>query len=262
MKLSAIAQYCENFGKINCTKLYPKQPFGYGLVQFESADDVRTVLRKRYHRIENYILNVESAGDQPIESKSRETPAQFLDLDDDSLLKIFHELDKIELCDVANTCTRFKKIAEQIFLSEFDSGNHVAEGEINNDVKKLFETFGALMTNIRIGFHENKSQADVFKFIARCCGDKLLYLRIVNFELSDGNCRWLDDDTKTKLKSLFSHLQFLDLHGGQFFDFATAKEMLAMCFNLKTLWIFDPSNDTWNNLDIHFPKLQELRFNG
>ncbi|XP_055296723.1 uncharacterized protein LOC129565649 [Sitodiplosis mosellana] len=200
MKLSSVVQYYENFGKIIYGQLFPGQTFGHGVVQFESEDNARKALKNRYHSIGKYIVNVKPADDQPIGNNTTKEATHMLDLDDDCLLKIFDDFDLIEWCDVANTCKRFQKIAENTFISEFDSETHVIEGEIKDDTEKLYKTFGALMTNVRIGFNENKSQADVFKFIVKYCGDKLLYLRPVNLKWTSS--LRLDNDTKTKLKSL------------------------------------------------------------
>lgn len=226
---------------------------------FKNKEDVNLVLRKRYHRIQKYIVNVMVSNQQSIEACAANcvrnmAQVNLLGMNDRILLRIFDCFGVYELCDVAKTCVRFKQIADQSFATKFGkitmrAGNHKAE--------KVFRSFGHLIDtlDIDITVHEQYN----FALLVRTCSRKL---RNLNLWMNQRHPFSLDSDVLERLKLLFSNLQCLEIHCGEFFDQQTTMELLSSCSNLETLSIDCTSNsyDVWNRLSIPFQKLRELKF--
>lgn len=233
--------------------------FRLGFVFFENAEDTRAVLRKRYHRIEKYIVAVDVANEETIRvNMANCSPnrylAQFSDMNDATMLKIFNCLSITDLCGVAKTCMRFKKVADHSFTLKTDEITWRA-GDLN--ARQVFQSFGHLITRLDIDI--TAPEDCNFELLTQVCSTRL---RQLSLWMNGSRYFSLNKNTIVKLKILFSHLQYLRIHCCEFFNLATTKELMISCVNLESLTISCTSFacDEWNHLNIRFPKLQELKF--
>lgn len=228
--------------------------FGHGFLQYENDESASFVLRKRYHRIEKYIVTVTMVTDTNTE---RDDPTCLMDLDDNYWLEVFGKLDINSLHSVANTCTRFKKLAYQTFSKHVHC--KIISGEITDDTIKRFATFGKMMDRVEINLWDDSQQKRAFDIITKYCGNKLRVLKLAN-KAPASNKIPLDNDTKMKLKALFFHLTELHIDHNMLFGEETTKELMSSCSNLTALHLHNIHSDyAWNKLDIKLPNLKKLR---
>lgn len=253
IKLSDVMQYFENFGEIECYYLR-RDHYDSIIIQFKNVN-VDLILRRRYHLIRKYIMTVELASEQITDLKNIITKKVLLiDLNNALLAKISDHLYIDDLCSVANTCTRFEKIAMEIFSSKFNKIKWCA-GDTN--AMNVFKQFGHLITSLDVDVTE--PQNDLLEFIAETCNYNLLHLSL--WMQYDDTIR-LTERTKMKLKLLFSQLNRLDFYCQQLFDLETTMELFASCLELKSLTLncMTETNYELNRIIVQFPKLEELMF--
>lgn len=115
-----------------------------------------------------------------------------LQLNDDCLLRIMENLEPIDLCAIAETCTRLKYIAEEAFI--YQNRSYIIP-KINikfEDHKRILENFGRLVTAatcIRInicGIVMNERQMiSAFQWMEQYCSESLQRINIVGIETID-----------------------------------------------------------------------------
>ncbi|KAG4076654.1 hypothetical protein HA402_001941 [Bradysia odoriphaga] len=157
----------------------------------------------------------------PIESTNI-TGTHFTDMNDDCLMEIFssQSLDLLDLCSIAETCTRFQQITEQIFpkkLALERNGPYVVDSEKffgqhlqENDVKRVLTNFGLMISDFSISERlsrckrERASLDSVFMdAVTRHRFNNLKILHIYGFKLP-AVCT-------NQLKKIFKRLQLLEL---------------------------------------------------
>lgn len=252
-------QYFKNRAEIEWFNVRPDQYFDSIIIKCKNLDAIGSILSKRYHRIQNYIVTVELATDeQPFESSilrnllMKQTP--FVELNSNLLTKIFTNLNINDLCAIANTCTRFEKIAQQIFANKF---NKITWRAADMNAMNVFKTFGRLITSLDVDVIE--PQNEFLDFITENCGYKLSHLNL--WMQSDDHIP-LTKGTLIKLKLLFTQLHRLDIYCNKLFDWDTTKDVFASCLELRSLAINCTTvmNFEMNRMNIQFSKLEELKF--
>lgn len=250
MHFPSIVEY---FGKHNKWDLQRGQFGDFCIVQFNCIEDAENVLKKRYHRIQKYILCVEPYDSSIAVANQNAVAEQFSRFNQNIWLKIFNYLDVMGLCAVVNTCTEFKKLGEHIFSSRFDKITWRAGNQNADDV---FSTFGHLISNLDVDIVEPYDLH--FDRIVSKCGKNLRNLSIwMNGEYSAP----LNFNTLFGLKMLFSQLQQLDINCCRFFDYYTALELFTSCSMLESLSIncTSSSDQICNSININFPQLKEIK---
>lgn len=213
-------QYFQNYGVIECYDLRREQYFDSIVIQFKNVEDIGPILMKRYHRIQKYIMTVEPASEQLFETTitkglfTKNVP--LVELNNSLLAKIFDHLCVNDLCSVANTCTRFQKIAQQSFSAKF---NKITWRAGDSNAMNVFKTFGHLITSLDVDVIEPHN--DFLDSIAETCDYNLYHL-----------CLWmqsyeivcLTEETIMKIKLLFSQLYRLEIYCHKLFGLESREE--------------------------------------
>lgn len=254
MDLTSIVNYFDKYsGKHNKWDLQRGRFGDFCIVQFNCIEDAENILKKRYHRVQKYILSVEQY-DASMTADQNAVGQSSLRLNQNLWHKIFNYLDiNTDLSVVANTCTEFKRLGEQAFSSKFDkitwpAGNHHADD--------IFTTFGHLISSLDvdivepIGLHFDR-------IVSKCSKN----LRNLSIWMNGENSEPLHGNTMFGLKLLFSQLQQLEINCRQFFDHHTAMQLLTCCSMLKSLSINCTSSSdlVCNTININFPQLKAIK---
>lgn len=174
-------------------------------------------------------------------------------LNDDCLREVFSYLEIDELCAAADTCQRFREIAQEIFQKkpEFTSTLNNNYFPIRRNLPRIIRIFGEWISSITMwsNYHCNLA---TFIHLAKNCGPQLKSLTF----------QWvyMDRDTYDVLQPVFYHLETLRL-----VDCETRPSILAYLPdwspNLRTLKIIksnlpDQTHRIEHSLHQKFPKLQ------
>lgn len=204
-------------------------------------------------------MTVELASDQflqTIHTKNLFTKkVSFIDINNKILSKIFENLCVNDLCSIANTCTRFEKMAQQMFKAKF---NKITWRAGDTNAMNVFNTFGRFITSLDVDVI-GPNQNEFLEFIAETCDYNLSHL---NLWMQNDRIIGLTEETTMKLKLLFSQLYRLDLYCHQLFNLRTTRDLFASCLELKSLAIncMSDTNFELNSINVKFPKLEELKF--
>lgn len=257
MNITAVVSYLRTFGEVGHCDLQRGQSGDLLIVQFKRLEDVETVLEKRYHRIQKYILSVElfteKASDSDWLVTKMTVPVQLLSLSEVLLSRIFDYLVIDDLCAVAETCTKFKQLSDPVFSSKFDKLTLRARDLV---ASKAFMKFGHLITDLDVDLTE--PQSDYLDFIIDICGKNL---RNLSLWMNGEGSAPLNRNTKKKLMWMLSHLQRLEIYCQKFFDSETMKDLFSSCSTLESLSINSTSiaDTVWNRINVRFPQLNELK---
>lgn len=255
MDLSSIVEYFDKCcGKPNKWDLQRGHSGDFCIVQFNSIEDAESVLKKRYHRIQKYILSVEQY-DTSTTVNQNAAGQPFLRLNQYQWYKVFNYLDSISLCAVANTCTQFKKLGEQVFSSKFDKISWRA-GDQNAD--DIFTTFGHLISTMSLDVDMVEPiDLHLDRIVSKCSKN----LRNLSIWMNGEYDKPLNFNTLFGLKTLFSQLQQLEINCRKFFDDHTAMQLLTCCSMLESLSIncTSSSDIVCNSISINFPQLREIK---
>lgn len=117
------------------------------------------------------------------------------DLNDDCLLKTFSSnlLTPLDLCSLAETCVRFKQLAQRVFPRylqfqgdyngyKFVSKNDVANYTTQRDAKRIFKIFGSCLSTISMHWDDLTAVSLVAK---HCNGGVLSVLKIHQFGINE-----------------------------------------------------------------------------
>lgn len=246
MNLSNIIEY---FGRANKWDLQRGEFGDFCIVEFNRTEDAENVLKKRYHRIQKYILTVELLYD----SVRTAAGEQRLRLSQSVWYKIFNYLDVIDLCAVANTCTQFKTLGEHVFSWKFDKITWRAG---NQNADDIFTTFGHLISSLDVDVVQ-PYDAHFDRIVSKCNKN----LRNLTIWMSGEYCAPLGFSTLNGLKILFSQLTDLSINCRRFFDYFSALELLLSCSNLQSFSMncASPTDQICNNININFPQLNEIK---
>lgn len=166
------------------------------------------------------VFQADDQNDAPINSDS-----QLLHINDDCLMEIFavKSLTPMDMCALAQTCTRFKQIIERIFPKVFDIRFNDDHHEINSkyssvrgnkaaDIEHILRNFGSFLSEIAVSTAADRRTSEeravfVLNLVAKCCVDALSTLRIGStyayFEIPVV--------LTVQLKPIFRRLQLLEL---------------------------------------------------
>lgn len=247
MHLPSIVEY---FGKNNKWDLHRGQFGDFCIVQFKCAEDAANILKKRYHRIQKYILAVQPYDSVVTVANQNAAGTPF---PQNVWHEVFSYLDAIDLCAVANTCIQFKKLGEHLFSSKFNKITWRAGNQAADDI---FNTFGHLISSLDVDIVEPYNLH--FDRIVGKCGQNLRNLSIwMNGEYGAP----MNFNTLYGLKVSFSQLQQLDINCRRFFDYYTALELFSSCAALESLSIncTSTSDQISNNINVNFPQLKEIK---
>lgn len=225
-------------------------------VQFKDLINFETIMLKRYHRIQKYIVSVVilSEHSDTLSAHNSFIVRHILSLKNMLWSKIIDYLSIEDLCSVAETCVQLKQLSELVFSSNFDKMTVRAH---DYNALKAFSIFGHLITELNVDLIE---PPNIFlNFIADMCGKKLLRLSLY---MNAKNGSHLDNNTKKKLMQMFSKLQHLEIHCHGFFDLSTTMDLLLSCLALESLTLncISTSNTIWNEINVRLPQLKELKF--
>lgn len=158
-----------------------------------------------------------------------------LDLNEDCLLKIFAKLDLIDLCSLAQTCTRFQwtlvqhLVPKGIRFHEIDQAeNCLVRTYTPKEVNRIFKNFGSLLSEVSIDGLDDVGNIEL-NLLAQHCSDCLKRLLIRDNELSK--------DLTVKLKPIFVHLQSLVLDFVTVPDDSTLFAGLDSLIELRVCWV-------------------------
>lgn len=135
-----------------------------------------------------------------------------LDLNDDCLMEIFHNLDALELCAVKDSCQRFRNLTEYHFQTIYNSKPFsFGDKDMRNrkiisqiEQEKVLKHFGKFIKKLVINAHDfQETPEQVLRIIGRTCNQNLQ-----DFEMDS---ILLDDDALDKCKVLLSKLNRLSL---------------------------------------------------
>ncbi|XP_037037791.1 uncharacterized protein LOC119075455 [Bradysia coprophila] len=170
---------------------------------------------------------LECTGEAPVENNrpiksTNITGTQITDMNDDCLVYIFssQSLDLLDLCSIAETCTRFQLITELIFpkkLALERNGPYVVDAEKyfgqhleEHDVKRVLTNFGFVVSDFSISERISRCKRErdsldcVFMdAVTRHHFDSLKSLHIYGFKLPD--------ICTDQFKEMFKRLQLLEL---------------------------------------------------
>lgn len=239
-----ILSHFTEFGDVKSVQLYNKARHSYGLVEFTRAESAAKASQIEFHTIAGRRAEVIVAYDRNLDN------ATYLDLlTDDCILKILSVkcLSATDLCSVAETSPRLKKIAGRVFRKE----HKTCELNPFNDAKqtqRIIMNFGSVISELRIsGFDFKDNQTRLFDSVARYFGNTLESL-CIEFCVIPKNFT-------AKLRPIFNDLQKLSIEGCTFM--AASKELFANCGSLVELELF--IEDVGFILENTFPKLQQFK---
>lgn len=175
MQLSAglieksIILYLEEFGEIEniCVSF-----------RFKDETVAESVLRTRFHKIENRIWTTESPN-QPFAKKIKlMQPTHILDLSDKVLMNIFKQLDLVDLAHVSETCVHLDRIAKKVFQLKHKIG------DLTDEFVSILPRFGDLVTELKPLSYEDKYELDtVVKYCKNLKTLELVSMRLNTDEL-------------------------------------------------------------------------------
>lgn len=121
--------------------------------------------------------------------KSTDIIDNILQLNDDCLMVIMKKLNLIDLCAVAETCSRFKCVADEVFESQRKSYAMPQPGIEFKDHQRILINFGKLVTKGTcimdfggIVMKMNKAQMiAAFQWLERYCSESLQHLTVAGF---------------------------------------------------------------------------------
>lgn len=250
MDLYSVVEYFNKFGGTHNKWDRRRGQFGdFYVVQFACIDDAETILRKRYHRIKNYVFTVEQFDEPAIGNAAAGEP--FLRVNQKHWDQILNYLDVLDLCAVANTCTLLKKMAEQVFSSKFD---HITWRAGNQSANDIFDTFGHLISSLDVDIVD--PCADFDRIVGKC-----MNLRNLSVWMNGDRFAPLNDGTRVGLQVLFSQLHQLSVNCRQFFDCKTAIQLFIHCSSLESFAINCASSfdSVCNKINVCFGQLKEIK---
>lgn len=208
--------------------------------------------------LSDYKFNELNSVELPMELTTTTTNTYLLDINKDCLKEIFSSLDLMDLCSIAETCTLFKEIANEIFSKEYARACSSMFSKIStHDIERSLKIFGSLISHFAI--HDSsedisdKEDMPEFTFIidmvTTYCADTIKKLHLTELEIPEV--------LAVKCIPLFKKLMHLDLskvtiNGG-------GKELFASCELLVSLAVFE-FNHSADILENIFPILERFSY--
>lgn len=223
-----------------------------------------TTFTFRFQNINNKCSSRVKTMTLPVELTNTTDGTYLPDINDDCLLEIFslRSLTEMDLCSIAETCTRFNQIIKRVFPKkfeiyinnndyEFKSRDSVSSGKQAFDVERILKNFGPLLQAITISdvpkLTHKSIPTDFLNLLTRNRYSSLLKLEISFVEIPEVYT--------VKLKPIFKHLQQLfvcgiTIKGG-------GRNLFANCDSLIELKVHEMNNCDVI-LDNVFPKLERF----
>ncbi|XP_037031225.1 uncharacterized protein LOC119070828 [Bradysia coprophila] len=276
---SHLVDYFTKYGKIQNVRIHgiPTKANGFGFVTFARPEAASKVLQSRFHKINGKEVTIAIADswhqEKPLEQSNNHktkpvklpieltntTGTYLTDLNDDCLYEIFSRtsLNIMDLCSVAETCTRLKAIATRIFtkLHKSCKFNEMSLQTIH-EMRRMLINFGSSITDLTIGpsyeleQHYDGIAARVLDLVIRCCSKTLESLRLKDFQISD--------HLIGKLRPMFAKLKLLHIDDGYIGD---GKQLFANCASLIELKVTNWENDENGMIfENKFPKLERFKY--
>lgn len=244
----ALKTYFGQYGNIELTCLRNTGRFCYGFVQYKTVSSALMVLQTRRHYCCGVRFNVKQANVWHTPSPAIN---HFETMNDDCILEIFERIDLFDLCNAAEVCTQFKRLADQTFSLRFKKISlppHFGHGGTNiEDYTKLFRHFGSLIEDLSFFCKfEWMDNNQLLNLIGEHCTDKLKRIHFSRFHLhsSASEC----------LKPLFANLQALKFTA----CVLPPQQLFAVCGKLEKLGILFSAGGS-NLLRQTFPRLRKIR---
>lgn len=206
------------FGKIDSFILHLKLSYCYGFIQYESMQSAASALQNQHHRVCGFRIKVnvadswhQPAPTQPNASTQNDNEdlnataavndsnqsdevddklVHVLDLNDDCLYDIFNMLNCIDLSAVDQTCTRFQRVAGDVFrkkhtainltMSNLPGYSNVGTTQLTLfQIRNLFIGYGQIIRKLQVAalsFKQENRHRVLDSIIRMCTGLKSLSL--------------------------------------------------------------------------------------
>lgn len=272
-----LLDYFSKYGKVQNVRIHTKANH-FGFVTFARPEAASSALQCRAHKINGREVNVAIADswhqEKPLERSNNhkakpvelpieltnQTGTYLLDVNDDCLYEIFSHksLSIMDLCSVAETCTRLKDVATIIFAKSYKTCqfNDLSLNTIH-EMRRMLLNFGSSITDLTIGpSYDFERQFDgmsarVLDLVIRCCSKSLESLRLKDYEISD--------HLIGKLRPMFGKLKLLHIEDG--YINGDGKQLLASCKSLVELKVINLENDEIGMIfENKFPKLESFKY--
>lgn len=190
-------------------------------------------------------------------------------INDDCLLEIFSvkSLALMDLCSLAEACTRFQRITERVFPKELwidiclnghcevVSRYSPFRGNRAHEIERILRNFGSFISALSISRHTREDRAVfVLNLVTKYCVDTLERLRIHSqigfFEIPAV--------LTIQLKPIFKRLQLLELRNAVIVDDETLFTGFDSLIELRVIMV----ENGFALLENIFPKLQRFTFQG
>lgn len=245
------------------------------IIEFEKPNSAAELLRKRHLKIDGNIYQVRAIDEIPLVDEinvndtflqpppTRSSPKNIVNaLNDDCLYEIFQNIDHLgDFDSILNVCTRFRKIALQVFPSKIRTRFiDIDDLIIDNGIQfncitlaqlwRFFYDFGSSITSLK--FHSvylertpNASNLAI-KMIEKYCKN----IRCLDIEINTEQ-----DQIPIEIYSIFSKLQVLSI---KFPQQIPSHDFISACRKLEDLSVYTRQGE-FSMSAIAFPNLVKLK---
>lgn len=154
--IDQIGQHFSQFGCIKSLTASYNNNSRYVFIVFENSRSAQAAVMVPTHRINQYSVNVDLNDsyssffdiDWQLVSPHQESPMHILNiLPDECLINIFKSLEVKDLCNAADTSTKFRKIAKDTFKNRFSQVDEKTVDEMDSrTLARFLRNFGPLIT--------------------------------------------------------------------------------------------------------------------
>lgn len=284
MRREHLLNYFSTFGNVQNVRIHKKSTHSFGFVTFTRAESAAKALAKPVHKIAGREISVVMADswhqEKPLElcnnfedaatssSSTRDvklpieltnaTGTYLLNLNDDCLYAIFSLkfVNIMDLCSVAESCTRLKQIANRIFAGTHKICNFNGMSlKTIHEMRRFLLNFGSSITELTIEESNEfeKMSARILDLVIRYCCKTLQSLTLKKYEITVY--------LTSKLRPMFNNLQKLCIEGGSIEG--AGKHLFSNCGSLVELKVINLENETEDFgiiFENRFPKLERFKY--
>lgn len=272
-----LLNYFSTFGAVQNVRIHKKSTHTFGFVTFTRAESAAVALAKTVHKINGREIEIAEADswhqekpmekfnnheaaatastkdiELPIELTNR-TGTNMLDMNDDCLYEIFSPklMSIMDLCSVAETCSRLKQIANRNFTRAYKCCNfNELSLKTIHEVRRFLINFGSLITELTIKSDLNGMSVRILDLVIRYCKNTLESLTLKQYEITEY--------LTAKLRPMFSNLKKIHLENCSLYG--DGQKLFANCgslIELKAIQL-DHEDDDGIILENVFPKLERF----